>query len=130
MTDSDFILKERTCAIAITADVSLKTALAADFKREYKNIKLLWKQRPGVGGMIALPPVASQIPGKHLSFLVSKASDRQHGYTESFVLALTQLRVFLVERGVTSLSLTVYDPDREKIHRRVHVIFSETDKEV
>ena len=30
--DSDFILTERTCAIAITADVSFKTALAADFK--------------------------------------------------------------------------------------------------
>ena len=34
ITDSDFILTERTCAIAITADVSFKTALAADFKRE------------------------------------------------------------------------------------------------
>ena len=66
VTDSDFILTERTCAKAITADVSFKTALAADFKREYKNIEFLWKQRPGVGGMIALPPVASQIPGKYL----------------------------------------------------------------
>ena len=54
ITDSDFILTERTCAIAITADVIFKTALAADFKREYKNIEFLWKQRPGVGGMIAL----------------------------------------------------------------------------
>ena len=35
IADSDFILTERTCAIAITADVSFKTALAADFKREY-----------------------------------------------------------------------------------------------
>ena len=63
---------------AITADVSFKTALAADFKREYKNIEFLWKQRPGVGGMIALPPVVSQIPGKYLCFLVTKATDRQH----------------------------------------------------
>ena len=30
-----------TDAIAITADVSFKTALAADFKREYKNIEFL-----------------------------------------------------------------------------------------
>ena len=66
MTDSDFTLTERTCAIAITADVSFKTASAADFKRKHKNIEFLWKQRPGVGGMIALPPVASQIPGKYL----------------------------------------------------------------
>ena len=53
------MLTERTCAIAITADVSFKTALAADFEREYKNIEFLWKQRPGVGGMIALTHVAS-----------------------------------------------------------------------
>ena len=36
LTDSDFILTNRTCAIAITADMSFRTALAADFKREYK----------------------------------------------------------------------------------------------
>ena len=130
ITDSDFILTERTCAIAITADVSFKTALASDFKREYRNIEFLWKQRPGVGGMIALPPVASQIPGKCLCFLVTKATD-----PESLVLGLTRLRDFLVERGVTSLSLPVYDPNRGKLHPRelyalVHVIFSETDIEV
>ena len=135
LTDSDFILTERTCAIAITADVSFKTALAADFKREYKNIEFLWKQRPGVGGMLALPPVASQIPGKYLCFLVTKATDRQHVDPKSLVLALTRLRDFLVERGVTSLSLPVYDPNRGKLHPRelyalVHVIFSETDIEV
>ena len=37
LPDSDFILTNRTCAIAITADMSFKTALAADFKREYKK---------------------------------------------------------------------------------------------
>ena len=59
VTDSDFILTNRTCAIAITADMSFKTALAADFKREYKNINFLWRQRPGIGGVVALPPAAS-----------------------------------------------------------------------
>ena len=135
ITDSDFILTERTCAIAITADVSFKTALVADFKREYKIIQFLWKQRPGVRGMIALPPVASQIPGKYLCFLVTKATDKQHVNPESLVLALTQFRDFLVERGVTSLSLPFYDTYRGKLHSRelyalVHVIFLETDIEV
>ena len=37
LTDSDFILTNRTCAIAITADMNFKAALAADFKREYKT---------------------------------------------------------------------------------------------
>ena len=86
ITDSDFILTELTCAIAIIADVSSKTALAADFKREYQNIEFLWKQRPGVGGMIALPPVASQTPGKILCFLVTKATDKQHVNPENLVL--------------------------------------------
>ena len=56
LTDSDFILTNSTCAITITADMRFKTALAADFKREYENIEFLWKQRPGIGGVAALPP--------------------------------------------------------------------------
>ena len=130
VTDSVFILTQRRCAIAITADVSFKTALAADFRRENKNIGFLWKQRPGVGGLIALPPVASEIPGKNLCFLVTKDTDRQHVNPESLVLALTRLRDFLVERGMTSLSLSVYDANRGKLHPSelnalVHVIFSD-----
>ena len=88
-----------------------------------------------MGMMIALPPVASQIPGKCLCFLVTTATDKQHVDPESFVLASTRIRDFLVERGVTSLSLRVYDTNRGKLHPRelyalVHVIFSETDIEV
>ena len=45
-------------------------------------------------GMIALPPVASQIPGKYLCFLVTKATDRQHVDPKSLVLALTRHRIF------------------------------------
>ena len=49
ITDSDFILTERTCAIAITAYVSFKTALAADLKESlrtssfYGNRGLVWE---------------------------------------------------------------------------------------
>ena len=53
LTDSDFIPTNRTCAIEITADMSFRTALAADFKREYKNIEFLWKQRPEIWGVAA-----------------------------------------------------------------------------
>ena len=58
-----------------------------------------------MGGRIARPPVASQIPGKYLCFLVTKATDKQHKNPESLILALTRLKDFLVERGVTSLTL-------------------------
>ena len=90
-----------------------------------------------MGGIIALPPAASQITGKNLRFLVNKATDRQHVNPESLVMALTRLRDFLVKRGVTSLSLSlpVYDPNRGKVPPRdlyalIHVVFSDRDIEV
>ena len=38
LTGSDFMLKVRICAVAITQDMSFETALAANFRREYRNI--------------------------------------------------------------------------------------------
>ena len=109
--------------------------LAADFKREYKNVEILWKQRPGTGGVAALPPAASQIPGKYLCFLVTRATEKQHVDPENLVLSLTRLRDFLVEMDVKELSLPVYDPNRGRLHPRelyalVHVIFSDTNIQV
>ena len=129
LTDSDFILTNRT------ADMRFRTALAADFKREYKNKELLWKQRPGVGGVAALPLAASQIPGKYLCFLVTRATEKQHVDPENLVLSLTRLRDFLVEMDVKELSLPVYDPNRGRLHPRelyalVHVIISDTNIQV
>ena len=56
---------------------------------------------------------------------------------EILMLALSGLRDFLVERGVTSLSLSlpVGDPNRGKLHPRelyalVHIVLSETNIEL
>ena len=98
LTDCDFILTNRTCAIAITAVKSFMTELAADFKRYYKNIELLWKQRPGIGGVAALPPAGSQIPGKYLCFLLTRATEKRHVDPENLVVSLTRFRDFPVER--------------------------------
>ena len=38
ITDSDFILSDRTSAICVTADMSFKSRLESDFKREYQNV--------------------------------------------------------------------------------------------
>ena len=62
LKDSDFTLANRTWAIVITAEMSFRTALAADFERKYRNKDFLWMQGPGIGGVSALPPAASQIP--------------------------------------------------------------------
>ena len=71
ITDSDFILSDRTSAICITADMSFKSRLEADFKREYQNVEFLFRQRQGLRGMAALPPSVAQVPGKYLCFLVT-----------------------------------------------------------
>ena len=115
--------------------MSFKTALAAFFKREYKNIEFRWKQRPGIGGVAALPPAVSQIPGKYLCFLVTRATEKQHVDPENLELSLTRLRDFLVEREVKELSLPVYDPNRGRLHPRelfalIHIIISDTNIQV
>ena len=89
--------------------MSFRTALAADFKREYKNIEILWNQGPGIGGVAALPPTASQLPGKYLCFLVTRATEKRHEDPEELVLFLTRLRDFLVKTEAKELSLPVDD---------------------
>ena len=84
-----------------------------------ESIRILswWKQKPGVEGMIALSPVASQIPEKNV-FLVTKVTDKKHVSPKSSVLELTRLKKFLVERRFNSLWLQVYDPKTGKLHPR------------
>ena len=130
--DSDFILSDRTSAICITADMSFKSRLEADFKREYQNVEFLFRQRPGLGGMTALPPSVAQVPGKYLCFLVMRVNDRNTIDPEHVILALTRLRDFMIERGITEVSMPVYDPNRGKFSPRelyaiLHVVFAETE---
>ena len=70
ITDSDFILSDRTSAICITADMSFNTRLETEFKREYQNVEFQFRQRPGLVGLPSLPSSVSQVPGKYLRFLV------------------------------------------------------------
>ena len=132
ITDSDFILSDRTSAICITADMSFKSKLEADFKREYQNVEFLFRQRPGLGGMAELPPSVSQVPGKYLCFLVTRVNERNTVDPEHVMLALTRLRDFMVERGIMEVSMPVYDPNRGKLNPRelyaiLHVVFAKTE---
>ena len=132
ITDSDFILSDRTSAICITPDMSFKSRLEADFKREYQNVEFLFRQRPGLGGMAALPPSVAQVPGKYLCFLVTRVSERNTIDPEHVMLALTGMRDFMIERRIAEVSMPVYDPNREKLSRReiyaiLHVVFAETE---
>ena len=81
ITDSDFILSNRTSAICITADMSFKSRL-------------------------------------ELCFLVTRVNDRNTIDPEYVMLALTRLRDFMIERGITEVSMPVYDPNRGKLSPR------------
>ena len=59
------------------------------------------------------------------------ATEKRHVDPENLVLSLTRLRDFLVKREVKKLSLSVYDPNRGRLHPRelyalIHVFFSDT----
>ena len=73
--------------ICITADMSFKSRLEADFKGEYQNVEFLFKQKPGLGGMAALPPTVAQFPGKYLCFLVTRVNERNTIDHEHVMLA-------------------------------------------
>ena len=132
ITDSDFILSDMTSAICITADMSFKSRLEADFKREYQKVEFLFRQRLGLGGMAALPPSVAQVPGKYLCFLVTRVSERSTIDPEHVMLALTRLPDFMIERRITEVSRPVYDPNRGKLSPRelyaiLHMVFAETE---
>ena len=95
-------------------------------------MEILFRQRLGLGGMAALPPSVSQVPGKYLCFLVTKVNERSTIDLEHVMLALTRLRDFMVERGILEVSIPVYDPNRGKLNPRelyaiLHVVFAEMD---
>ena len=128
ITDSDFILSDRTSAVCIAADMILKSRPEADFKREYQKVEFLFRQRPGLRGMAALPPSVAQVPGKYLCFLVTRVNERNTIDPEPVMLALTRLRDFMIERGIMEVSMPVYDPNRGKLSPRelyaiLHVVF-------
>ena len=86
-------------------------------------------------GLAALPPAASQIPGKYLCFLVTGATEKRHVDPVNLVLSLTRLRDFLVEREMKELLLPVYDSNLGRLHPRelyalIHVIFFDTNIQV
>ena len=56
--------------------MSFRSRLEDDFRREYQNVEFLFRQRPGLGGMAALPPSVSQVPGQYFCFMVTRVSER------------------------------------------------------
>ena len=112
--------------------MSFKSRLEADFKREYQNVEFLFRQRPVLGGMAALPPSVAHVQGKYLCLLVTRINARNTIDPEHVMLALTRLRDFMIERGIVEVSMPVYDPNRGKLSPRElyaiqQVVFADTE---
>ena len=95
---------------------------------ENQNDEFLFRQKPGLEGMAALPLSVSQ----YLCFLVTRVNERNTIDPEHVMLALTRLRDFIIERGILEVSMPVYDPNRGKLNPRklyaiLHVVFVETE---
>ena len=89
-------------------------------------MEFLFRQRPGLGGMAALPP------SKYLCFLVTRVNERNTIDPEHVMLALTRLWDFMFERGIMEVSMPVYDPNRANLNPRelyaiLHVVSAETE---
>ena len=78
ITDSDFILSDRTSAICITADMSFRSRLEADFRREYQNMEFLFRQRPGLGGLVALTRIILTSSGEVLVLSGNEGQGEEH----------------------------------------------------
>ena len=95
-------------------------------------MEFLFRQRPKLGGMAALPLSVTQVAGKDLCFLVTRVNERNMIDLEHVMLALTRLRDFIIERGILEVSMPVYDPNRGKLNSRelyaiLKVVFAETE---
>ena len=95
-------------------------------------MEFLFRQRPGLGGLAALPPSVTQVPDKYLCFSVTRVSERKVMDPEHVMLALTRLRNFLVEIGIKKVSMPVYNPNRGRfypgeLYANLHVVFAETE---
>ena len=105
------MLANRTCAIAITVDMSFRTAFAADFKREYKNVDFPLEAKTRDRRRCSVASGGFTDTRKVFCFLVTRATEKRHVDPENLVLSLTRLRDFLVEREVKENLLPVYDPN-------------------
>ena len=112
--------------------MSFNTRLEAKFKRENQNVEFVFRQRPWLVGIAALPQSVSQVPGKYLCFLLTRFNEGNTIDPEHVMLALTRLRDFMVGRGIQDVSIPVYDPNRGRLNPRelyaiLHLVFAETE---
>ncbi len=115
---TDFLMTSRTMAVATSADLGAKMRLSAEISREYGHREFLFRQRPQVGRVLALPPALTTEPNKYIFFLVTRSKEFDRVRIEDLFRCLEALRDKLVETNQTSVSLPIIEPGRGNIKLR------------
>ena len=105
----------RTLAVAISASLESKMRLSAEINREYGHRELLFRERPEIGKVLALPPTSTTEPDKYIFLLVTRHKEFDRVGMEDLFLCIERLRDKLVETGQASVSLPIFDPGRGNI---------------
>ena len=115
---TDFLMTSRTMAVATPADLGAKMRLSAEINREYGHREILFRQRPQLGKVLALPPALTTEPNKYLFFLVTRSKYFDRVRVEDLFRCLEGLPDKLIETGQTSVILPIIEPGRGNIKLR------------
>ena len=89
--------------------------LSAEIDREYGHREFLFRQRPELGKILALPPALTAERGKYIFLAVTRKKDWDRVTPEDLYTSMENLRNKLIEIGINSVSLPIIDPGRGNI---------------
>ena len=112
---TDFLTARRSLVISAAANLDMKMRLTAEINRENGHIEFLFRQRPEVGKILALPPALTAERRKYVFFAVTRKKDWDRVNLEDLYTCMENLRNKLTEIGKTSVSLPIIDPGRGNI---------------
>ncbi len=111
----DFLTRKRSMAVSAPGSRDSKMRLGAESDREYGHKEFLFRQRPEVGGVIALPPAITSEEGKYVLIFITRLKEWDRVVVERLYECMQNLRDRLVEIGKTSVSMPIVDPGRGNI---------------
>ncbi len=114
----DFLLTKRSMAVSAPASLESRMRLGAEIDREYGHKEFLFRQRPELGKVIALPPAITSEEGKYVFLFIIRAKEWDRVVVERLYECMQRLRDKLVQIGKTSVSMPIVDPGRGNIQLR------------
>ena len=112
---TDFLTARRSLVVSVAANLDIKMRLSAEIDREYGHREFLFRQRPELGKILALPPALTAERGKYVFLAVTRKKDWDRVLLEDLYTSMENLRNKLVEIGINSVSQPIIDPGRGNI---------------